>query len=133
VEGIVMFKKFIISRSGSPYINLVKLAKLHDGPQKFINAVHHAGQVQGIIKVLVVEAGGLAVGVIAWGVKELPWWKRNAKNEKHGENIITNSYVDCPECGIRFEQSSRPSLGCPNCNCGITDQEFEDVICGDEL
>jgi len=72
---------------------------------------------------------------------ELPW-RRKADSEKHGPTIFTNSYIDCPECGTRFEHHSGLTneggyLGCPNCNWGITDQEFgngeyEDDIFGDE-
>lgn len=133
-----MVSKFLIRKSGWSYANLTKMAASYGGPQKFLNAVQNAGQVQGIIKVLVVEAGGLAGGVLTWGVLMLPWWKRKATSEKHGSNIITNSYVDCPECGTRFEHRSGFSLGCPNCNWSITDPEFEegeyeDGIFGDEL
>ncbi len=122
MEGIVMFNEFFKNSPDWAYVALSKLAKLNGGPQKLLNAVHNAGQVQGFIKLLSIEAGGLVGGVVTWGVMEL----LSMKNGKHGSNISTNSYVDCPECGTRFEHRSGSSLGCPNCNWGITDQEFED-------
>ena len=52
-------------------------------------------------------------------------------NRKYGWNIFTNTYIDCPDCGIRLEH--RPGLSdddgyleCPICKWSITDQEFED-------
>jgi len=138
-----VFKIFLLSKSGWAYANLSKMAASYGGPQKLLNAVDNAGQVKGIVKVLVMEAGGLLGGAVAWGVMELPWWKREAKSEKHDSKISTNSYINCPECGTRFEHRSDLSesteyLGCPNCNWGITDQKFEDGACedgtfGDEL
>jgi ribosomal protein L37AE/L43A len=114
-----MFSKFLISPSGWVYANLAKMAALNGGPQNLLNKVLKTGRVQGIVGLLVVEAVGAAV---TWGAMN----GHSIKNGKHGRNIITNTYVACPECGTCFEHRSGPSLGCPNCNWSITDQEFED-------